>query len=36
VYQVHHYIESLIAVEPDEVQWRTLEPKRLGDPTLSQ
>jgi hypothetical protein len=36
VYQMHLYIERLIAVEPDAVQWRTLEPQRLGDPTLSQ
>jgi len=36
VYQAHQYIEGLFAVEPDSVQWRTLEPKRLGDPTLSQ
>ena len=36
VFQVHQYIEGLIAVELDAVQWRTLEPKRLGDPTLSQ
>src|SRR5262245_33610969 len=36
LHQVHQYIEGLIAVEPDAVQWGTLEPKRLGDPTLSQ
>src|SRR5262245_14615119 len=30
------YIERLIAVEIDALQWGTLEPIRLGDPALSQ
>jgi len=30
------YIEGLIAVEIDTLQWGAPEPKRLGDPTLSE
>jgi hypothetical protein len=33
---LHQYIDGLIAVEIDPLQWGTLDPKRLGDPTLSQ
>jgi hypothetical protein len=32
----YEYIERLIAVEIDALQWGTLEPIRLGDPALSQ
>jgi hypothetical protein len=30
------YIEGLIAVDIDTLQWGTVEPKRLGDPALSE
>jgi hypothetical protein len=30
------YIEGLIAVDIDTLQWGTMEPKRLGDPALSE
>jgi hypothetical protein len=33
---LYQYIDGLIAVEIDPLQWGTLDPKRLGDPTLSQ
>lgn len=33
---LYQYIDGVIAVEIDTLQWGTLEPKRLGDPTLSQ
>ena len=32
----YQYIDALIAVEIDPLQWGTLDPKRLGDPTLSR
>jgi hypothetical protein len=34
--QPYQYIDGLITVEIDPLQWGTLDPKRLGDPTLSQ
>jgi hypothetical protein len=33
---VTQFIEGLLAVDIDPVQWRGVEPKRLGDPTLSE
>jgi hypothetical protein len=33
---LYQYIDGLIAVEIDPLQWGTLDPKRLGDPTLSR
>ena len=33
---LYQYIDGLITVEIDPLQWGTLDPKRLGDPTLSQ
>jgi len=33
---VYQYIDGLIAVEIDPLQWDTQEPKRLGDPTFSE
>jgi hypothetical protein len=36
IQQPHQYIDGLITVEIDPLQWGTLEPKRLGDPTLSE
>ena len=36
LHPVTEYIERLIAVEIDPLQWGTLEPKRLGDPALWQ
>jgi len=32
----YEYIEGLIGVDIDTLQWGTLEPKRLGDPALSE
>jgi len=33
---LYQYVDGLISVEIDSLQWGTQQPKRLGDPTLSQ